>query len=116
MQDTPNPYLEVESREPVLAAKTNKWQANRAAQMLALVPWSSELGCGRVPSCALRRAFLMRHGGFPKRLRHGKDQNFTTEKSNKDAPRLRFVTFFRARPGPKMNTNNFEKLPCQTAR
>ena len=76
MQDTPNPHLEVESREPVLAVKRNKLQANRAAQMLALPPSNSDLGCGRVPSCALRRAFSMRHGGFQKIIRPETDQNF----------------------------------------
>ena len=79
MQDTPNPHLEVESREPVLAVKRNKLQANRAAQMLALPPSNSDLGCGRVPSCAFRRAFFMRYGGFPKYNGPESDQNSATE-------------------------------------
>ena len=76
MQDTPNPHLEVESREPVLVVKSSKLEANRAATMLALAPSSSDLGCGCVPSCALRRAFSMRHGGFQKINRPETDQNF----------------------------------------
>ena len=94
MQDTPNPYLEVESREPVLDVKTNKRQANRDAQKLALAPSNSDLGCGRVPSCALRRSGLMKHGGFSKRIKHGTDQNFTTEKSNRDRPQAQFCYLF----------------------
>ena len=46
--------------------KTNKRQAHRAAQILALLPSNSEFGCARAPAYALKRAFLMRHGGFPK--------------------------------------------------
>lgn len=80
MQDNPNPHLEVESREPVLVVKSNKCQANRAAQMLALAPCNSDLGCGRVPSCALKRTFSMRHGGFQKYNGPESDQNSATEK------------------------------------
>ena len=116
MQDIPNSHLEVESRDPLPAVKSNKKQADRSAKMLALVLLSPYLGCGRVPSCALRRAFLMRHGGFPKRMRHGRDQNFTTEKGNRDAPRRRSVTFFRARPAAKIRASRFEKMPCRTVR
>ena len=79
MKDTPNPYLEAESRDPFLAAKTTKRQANRAAQMRALAPSNYELGCGRAPSCALRRAFSMRHGGFQKYSGPETDQNSATE-------------------------------------
>ena len=81
MQGTTNPHQKVQSRGPVLAVETNKQQANRAAQMLALVPWSSELGCGRVPSCALKRTFSMRHGGFQKYNGPESDQNSATEKN-----------------------------------
>ena len=93
-QDIPNPHLEVESREPVLDAKTDKRQANRDAQTLALAPSNSDLGCGRVPSCALRRSGLMRHGGFSKRIKHGTGQKFTTEKSNRDRPQAQFCYIF----------------------
>jgi hypothetical protein len=76
MQDIPNPHLEVESREPALVVKSNELEANRAATMLGLAPSSSDLGCGCVPSCALRRTFSMRHGGFQKFIRPETDQNF----------------------------------------
>ena len=66
MLDTPNPHLEAESRDTVLAVKTNKLQANRAAQMLARALLNSALGFGREPSCASKRALVVRHGGFSK--------------------------------------------------
>ena len=66
MQDTPNPHLEAERRDAVLAVETNERQANRAAQMLAHALLNSDLGFGRGPSCASKRALVVRHGGFSK--------------------------------------------------
>ena len=48
--------------------------------MLAPAPSSSDIGCARVPSCALRPSGLMRHGGFQKYNGPESDQNSATEK------------------------------------
>ena len=65
---------------PVLDVKTNKRQANRAVQMLAPAPSSSDIGCAHVSSCALKRSGLMRHGGFQKYNGPENDQNSVMEK------------------------------------
>ncbi len=94
MQGTLNPNPEVERREPVLDVKTTTREANRPAQMLAPVPSKVDLGCGRVPSCALKRSDLMKHDGFSKFIGHERGQNFTTEKSNRHCPQAQFCYLF----------------------